>query len=175
LFAYFAWFAVKISQTMILREILKKIRQIEIRTNRIITGSAPGARASARFTLRTPGASETSPAPDAIRTLKRRERRAPAAPPRSAGVPAGFGHPNLDPRRLRFETPPAVTASKPAGRRRSHANGAMRPLESSPGHPPIEAAAGGTPAFHSLQPPPQFRRIPRAAESSHSFMESSLC
>jgi hypothetical protein len=38
-----------------------------------------GARASARFTLRIPNASETNPAPNAIRTLKRREPRAPAA------------------------------------------------------------------------------------------------
>ena len=62
---------------MIPREILKKIRQIEIRTNRIVTGSAAGARASARFTVRKSCASETSQAPNAIRPLKRRERRAP--------------------------------------------------------------------------------------------------
>jgi hypothetical protein len=100
---------------MIPREILKKIRQIELRTNRIVTGLAPGARlcepqhfrpaqrgdnferrlsgasaagrrpalrsaarASARFTARTPAASKTNPALNSIRTLKRRERRAPA-------------------------------------------------------------------------------------------------
>ena len=99
---------------MIPREILKKIRQIELRTNRIVTGFAPGARlcepqhsriaesqsssgrvlsgeaaagrrpalrsgarASARFTARTPAASKTNPALNSIRTLKRRERRAP--------------------------------------------------------------------------------------------------
>jgi hypothetical protein len=101
---------------MTLREILKKIRQIEIRTNRIVpelaagarlcepqhsrlawgreisqrvlaceaaAGRRPalrsGARASTRFTVPKPGASETSPAPNAVRALKRRERRAPAA------------------------------------------------------------------------------------------------
>ena len=63
---------------MIPREILKKIRQIELRTNRIVTGSAAGARASARFTARTPAASKANPALNSIRTLKRRERRAPA-------------------------------------------------------------------------------------------------
>jgi hypothetical protein len=62
---------------MIPREILKKIRQIKLRLNRIVTGSAPGARASARFTVRTPAASKTNPALNSIRTLKRRERRAP--------------------------------------------------------------------------------------------------
>jgi hypothetical protein len=62
---------------MIPRELLKKIRQIEIRTNRSVSGSAAGARASARFTVRKPNASETSPAPNGIRPLKRRERRAP--------------------------------------------------------------------------------------------------
>jgi hypothetical protein len=113
---------------MIPREILKKIRQIELRTNRIVTvlgsarvaragfGVAPkissyklsprmnpssqsnvgsgatpepargtralpfadGARASARFTARTPAASKTNPALNSIRPLRRRERRAPA-------------------------------------------------------------------------------------------------
>ncbi len=99
---------------MIPREILKKIRQIELRTNRIVTAFAPGARlcepqhfrpaqrgdnfenrlsgaasagrrpalrsgarASARFTFRMPAASKTNPALSSIRTLKRRERRAP--------------------------------------------------------------------------------------------------
>jgi hypothetical protein len=64
---------------MIPREILKKIRQIELRTNRLVTKSAAGARASARFTARTPAASKTNPALNSIRALKRRERRAPAA------------------------------------------------------------------------------------------------
>jgi len=64
---------------MIPREILKEIRQIELRTNRIVTGFAAGARASARFTARTPAASKTNPARNSIRPLKRRERRAPAA------------------------------------------------------------------------------------------------
>ena len=100
---------------MIPREILKKIRQIELRTNRIVTtfatgarlcepqhcrmaesqsssgrvlfgeaaaGRRPalrsGARASVRFTARTPAASKTNPALNSIPTLKRRERRAPA-------------------------------------------------------------------------------------------------
>jgi hypothetical protein len=62
---------------MIPREILKKIRQIELRTNRIVTEFAAGARASARFTARTHAASKTNPALNSIRTLKRRERRAP--------------------------------------------------------------------------------------------------
>ena len=64
---------------MIPREILKKIRQIELRTNRIVTPFAAGARASARFTVRTPAASKTNPALNSIRALKRRERRAPAS------------------------------------------------------------------------------------------------
>jgi hypothetical protein len=63
---------------MIPREILKKIRQIEIRTNRIVMEAVAGARASARFTIRTPAASQMNPALNSIRTLKRRERRAPA-------------------------------------------------------------------------------------------------
>ena len=62
---------------MIPREILKKIRQIELRTNRLVTGSADGARASARFTVRKPGASDSISQLTSIRTLKRRERRAP--------------------------------------------------------------------------------------------------
>jgi len=63
---------------MIPREILKKIRQIGLRTNRIVTAFAPGARASARFIVRTPAASKINPALDSIRPLKRRERRAPS-------------------------------------------------------------------------------------------------
>lgn len=38
---------------MIPREILKKIRQIELRTNRIVTEFAAGARASPRFIVRS--------------------------------------------------------------------------------------------------------------------------
>jgi hypothetical protein len=62
---------------MIPREILKKIRQIELRTNRLVTEFAAGARASARFTARTTAASQTNPALHSLRPLKRRERRAP--------------------------------------------------------------------------------------------------
>lgn len=62
---------------MIPREILKKFRQIELRTNRIVTEFAAGARASARFTARTTAASKTNPPLNSVRTLKRRERRAP--------------------------------------------------------------------------------------------------
>jgi hypothetical protein len=62
---------------MIPREILKKIRQIELRTNRIVTGFADGAQASARFTARTLAMSKMNPALNLIRPLKRRERRAP--------------------------------------------------------------------------------------------------
>jgi len=69
---------------MIPREILKKIRQIELRTNRIAPAFAAGARASARFTARTPAASKTNPALNSIRPLKRRERRAP--------IPKGLCH-----------------------------------------------------------------------------------
>jgi hypothetical protein len=57
-----------------------KIGQIGICTHRSVSGLAARARASARITVRKSGASKTSPAPNAIRTLKRRERRAPAAP-----------------------------------------------------------------------------------------------
>lgn len=109
---------------MIPREILKKIRQIELRTNRIVTGFAvrarlcepqhfrlvagmenserlflvaaaagrrpalrSGARASARFTVRKPVASNPNSCPNPVRTLKRRERRAPVA---RLGIPKGF-------------------------------------------------------------------------------------
>ncbi len=76
---------------MIPREILKKIQQIELRTNRIVTGFSAGARASARFTARTPAASKTNPAINPIRKLKRRERRAPSALKHgSARIPTGF-------------------------------------------------------------------------------------
>ncbi len=64
---------------MIPREILKKIRQIELRTNRLVTAFAAGARASARFTARTPAVSKTNPALNATRPLKRRERCAPVS------------------------------------------------------------------------------------------------
>jgi hypothetical protein len=67
---------------MIPREILRKIRQIEIRTNRVVTGFAVGARASARFIARTTAASNTDLPLGSIRTLKRRECRAPVAPER---------------------------------------------------------------------------------------------
>ena len=67
---------------MIPREILKKIRQIELRTNRLVTEFAAGARASARFTARTPGTSKANLALNSIRELKRRERRATAVPER---------------------------------------------------------------------------------------------
>jgi hypothetical protein len=63
---------------MIPREILKKIRPSELRTNRLVTGSAFGARASARFTVRQPAASNLNSPPNSVRMLKRRERRAPA-------------------------------------------------------------------------------------------------
>jgi len=109
---------------MIPREILKKIRQIELRTNRLASQSSPGARlcepqhspsfqsaenfedawpgeaaagrrtavrfgarASARFTVRPSAGSETNPPIHPIRTLKRRERRAPQT---HARIPLGF-------------------------------------------------------------------------------------
>ena len=76
---------------MIPRDILKEIRQIERRTNRLVTAFAAGARASARFTARTSVASKTNPSPNSIPTLKRRERRAPDAPSfGSARIPTGF-------------------------------------------------------------------------------------
>jgi hypothetical protein len=76
---------------MIPLEILKKIRQIEIRTNRVVTGFAAGARASARFIARTTTASNTDLPLGSLRTLKRRERRAPAAPERDrVRIPTGF-------------------------------------------------------------------------------------
>ncbi len=67
---------------MIPREILKKIRQIEIRTNRVVSGFVVGARASARFTARIVRTIETNSSSNPVRGLKRRERRAPAAPER---------------------------------------------------------------------------------------------
>ncbi len=62
---------------MIPREILKKIRQIELRTNRPVTGFTPGARASARFSVRPPAVSKTNLALNSLRPPMRRERRAP--------------------------------------------------------------------------------------------------
>ena len=47
-------------------------------TERIATETAPGARASARFTVRQPDAPDQVSRLTSIRTLKRRERRAPA-------------------------------------------------------------------------------------------------
>ena len=76
---------------MIPRKILKKIWQIEIRTNRVVTGSAVGARASARFIARTTAASNADSPLGSIRTLKRRERRAPTAPELGCvRIPTGF-------------------------------------------------------------------------------------
>jgi len=46
-------------------------------TEPIVTKTAPGARASARFTVRKPDAPISSSRLTAIRVLKRRERRAP--------------------------------------------------------------------------------------------------
>ena len=63
---------------MIPREILQKIRQIERRTNRLVTVAAAGARASARFTVLKPDAPNQILQLTSIRRLKRRERRAPA-------------------------------------------------------------------------------------------------
>jgi len=76
---------------------------------------------------------------------------------------------------IELRTNRIVTGSAQRGCPSRSTSALASPLESSPVHPPIEAAAGGTPALHSLQPPPQFRRIPRAAESSLGFMELSLC
>jgi hypothetical protein len=88
---------------MIPREILKKIRQIELRTNRIVTAFAPGARASARFTARTPAASKTNPALNPTRTLKRRKRRAP--------IPTGLRPPaqGCEERATLGHRPPGIT------------------------------------------------------------------
>jgi hypothetical protein len=69
---------------MIPREILKKIRQIEIRTNRLVTefAVARGPARRDRFTARVARTIETNSSPNPVRVLKRRERRAPAAPER---------------------------------------------------------------------------------------------
>ena len=76
---------------MIPREILKKIRQIEIRTNRVVTRFVAGARASARFTARVAGTGETNSSPNPVRAMKRRERRAPDASARGrVRIPTGF-------------------------------------------------------------------------------------
>lgn len=72
---------------MILGAILKQIRQIERRANRLVNDHAAGARASARFNVRTLAGSRMNPAPNSIPTLKRRERRAPQA---HARIPTGF-------------------------------------------------------------------------------------
>ncbi len=46
-------------------------------TEPIVTGTAPGARASARFTVRQPDAPDPSSRLTSVSMLKRRERRAP--------------------------------------------------------------------------------------------------
>jgi hypothetical protein len=76
---------------MIPREILKKIRQIELRTNCVVTEFAVGARASARFIARVVGAIEMNCSFNPVRMLKRRERRAPtASEPGCVRIPTGF-------------------------------------------------------------------------------------
>ena len=74
------------------REILKEIRQIELPRNRLVTEFADGARASARFTARTPASPKTDPPPDPVRPLKRRERGAPMFPAQRlpASIPKGL-------------------------------------------------------------------------------------
>ena len=84
---------------MIPREILKKIRQIELRTNRSVTGFAPGARL-------------------------------------------------CEPQHCRWSE--GVENSE----RLFH----------------VQAAAGRRPALRSLQPPPQFRRIPRAVPNGETTL-----
>src|SRR5438093_5461864 len=77
---------------MIHSEVLQGIRQIELRMNHIVTEFAAGARASARFTARTTASSRTNPPLDSIRTLKRRERRAPKRLPQwtTVSIPKGL-------------------------------------------------------------------------------------
>ena len=75
---------------MIPREFLKRIRQIELRTNRLVSEPLTGARALARFTTCIPAPSKTNPPLYPIRTLKRRERRAPQS---YLGIPTGFRPP----------------------------------------------------------------------------------
>jgi len=76
---------------MIPREILKKIRQIELRTDRVVTEFAVGARASARFIARVVGAIERNGSFNPGGMLKRGERRAAAASePGCVRIPTGF-------------------------------------------------------------------------------------
>ncbi len=122
---------------MIPREILKKIRQIELRTNRLVNDHAAGARASARFTVRTLTGSRMNPALNSIPMLKRRERRAPQAPAR---IPTGF--------RLNRT---AVTASSstggaPAGSPR------REPCDHAPRIPPAPSGAIDSSPNHSSAP-----------------------
>ena len=79
---------------MITRDILETFRQIELRTSRLVTAFAPGARASARFTTRTISGSRTNPGLNPVGPLKRHERRGPAASfqpvAQFGGVPFGM-------------------------------------------------------------------------------------
>jgi len=61
-------------------EIFEKIQHIELPKHRLLNEFVAGARASARFTVRTSAAPKTNPSLNSIRTLKRRERRAPQSP-----------------------------------------------------------------------------------------------
>lgn len=72
---------------MIPRDILKQIRPIERRANRLVNDHAAGAWVSARFNVRTLTGSRMNPALNSIPMLKRRERRALQAPAR---IPMGF-------------------------------------------------------------------------------------
>ena len=62
---------------MTLTELLASVRRVEVRTNRLVNASVDEARASARFTIRKPAASNPIIRLTSSRTLKRRERRAP--------------------------------------------------------------------------------------------------
>ncbi|MDR3456721.1 MAG: hypothetical protein P4N60_04705 [Verrucomicrobiae bacterium] len=149
---------------MIPREILKKIRQIEIRPNRIMGEFAVGARALARFTARTTLASKSDLALNSIDQLKRRDRRAPAAltrgcvqiptglrvSPEGCQKLAGGRSASADPR-YADKTDTTLKGSQPCLSK--WAQTGLAPLQGAHISP---AATGGVVALRAPQPPANF-------------------
>ena len=147
---------------------------------------APGARASARFSVRPPAVSKTYLALNSIRPLKRRERR--------ASIPTGLRPPAQGCEER------ATLGQRPAGLTNRNAVAAI-PFSSAArgiGHNPVgvgkdlipfpqgsscvttldympesrwdspNSLASATFSVVSFQPPAQFRRIPRAVENGYN-------
>ena len=171
---------------MIPREILKKIRQIELRTNHPVTGSAPGARASARFNVRPPAVSQTNLVLSSLRPLNRRESRAPIPTglrPPARGCeeratlgqrPAGFPNRNAV-AAIPFTSVARGIGPNPVGvgedfipfPQGSSCVATLNYMPESRWDSP-NSIASETFAGVSFQPPAQFRRITRAVENRHN-------